>query len=288
MREDDLPACVEIFTEAWNDLHLRHGYEDEVSDDDSWLLQPLGYFLRTDPSGSLIAETEGHPVAFGSSVTRDRFWCLSFLFVRPEAQGQGVGRRLLEELIPRNNDMVCTAEVEGFQSVATALYAQTGMSPCAVRYFLTGPGRTDQEAVQQHRFTRVALSTDDLPDVNHLDAQLLGFTRAEDHRWWLSAMSGHAFRHDGALVGYAYVDDGWIAPALAVDEATVGAMIANLVADTRIPSEMRTSIFGTSGALFRELLGAGWRIEESNYSFIFLSNAGPLPPSYITHAAWLP
>ena len=67
--DDDFPDCVDIFTEAWNDLHRRHGYGEDVSHDDSWLLKPLTHFRGTDPNGGRIAVDKAGPVAFGSSAS---------------------------------------------------------------------------------------------------------------------------------------------------------------------------------------------------------------------------
>jgi GNAT superfamily N-acetyltransferase len=143
--EHDFTVCVDIFTDAWNDLHRRYGFEQEVSEDDSWLLKVLAHFGQTDPHGGRIALVDGVPIAFGQSVRRRTFWCLSFLFVRPDAQGRGVGRRLLRELLPGDRNVVRVCEVESFQTVATALYLSAGMAPCSVRYFLAGPARPGSE-----------------------------------------------------------------------------------------------------------------------------------------------
>jgi GNAT superfamily N-acetyltransferase len=286
--EDDFHACIEIFTESWNDLHLRYGYEDDVSDDDSWLLNPLRHFLRTDPSGGRVAADDAGPIAFGSCIERDRYWFLSFLFVRPRAQGRGVGRRLLHELLPEDSDVVRATEVESFQSIATALYASAGMAPCAVKCNVSGPGRADDMPLSGPDLVRGPISEDDAPVVDMLDEQVIGFRRPEDHRWWNDRMTGLLYRRGREAVGYAYVDNGYIAPALAIDEATLTSIVADIARTADQPSQLKTAIWGTSGALLSGLLRAGWRIEESRYTSLYLSSRGPLPPNYISHAGWLP
>jgi GNAT superfamily N-acetyltransferase len=182
--EGDFPACVDIFTEAWNELHRRYGFEEEVSDDNSWLLGTLAHLQATDPHGGRIATDEGGPIAFGVGISRDRYWWLSFLFVRPRAQGRGVGRALLEELLPKDDDVVRAAEVESFQTVATALYASVGMSPRAARYFMVGPSGVDRVPTADTNLVRSEVSPGHVPEIDRLDERVLGFLRRADHRWW--------------------------------------------------------------------------------------------------------
>jgi GNAT superfamily N-acetyltransferase len=238
----DLSACAEIFNDAWNDLHRRHGFEeDEANDaDDAWLTRPLTHFLDTDPHGGRIALDDQGPLAFASSLGRDDIWYLSYLFVHPRAQGRGVGRALLRELLPDDEGAVRACEVESFQSVATALYVSVGRHPCAVRYYLNGPPNAGRLPPRDSAMSRAPMTPDDLADVEALDARLLGFRRSEDHKWWLGRMTGQVYRRGGEMVGYAYVDDGWIAPALAVDEATLSAIVADVLRSSDDPSAVRS------------------------------------------------
>lgn len=176
--------------------------------------------------------------------------------------------------------------VESFQAVATALYASVGMIPCAMKYSLVGSGRA-LDVDSETRLTRSDITAADLEDVGRLDQRLLGFRRPEDHRWWLHSMTGFIYRDGRDVVGYAYVDGGYIAPALAVDERTVCRVVAG-VADSIETSTVETGIWGSSRQLFQMLITAGFRIEISRYSLIYASSAGALPASYIGHSDWLP
>jgi GNAT superfamily N-acetyltransferase len=288
LEESDFPACVEIFNEAFNDVHRAYGFdEDLVDDDDTWLLKPLQHFLRTDPNGGLIAADDRGTVAFASTVRREQWWFLSFLFVRPRVQQQGIGRELIRRLLPsQESGPTIATMVESFNRAATGLYASEGMIPLTPKYWVTA----STDAVQlpgASGLRRSEMTRDDSGSVASLDRDLLGFTRGEDHRWWMESMRGFTYRLDDRLVGYAYVDDGWIAPALAVDEPTLISLFMDL-AKLVDKDEVETAVLSTSRQLLRALLRSGFRIGPSTYSSVYASSGGTLPASYILHADWLP
>ena len=90
--------------------------------------------LATDPDRFVVATVPSaggnRIVGFGSAVERGSIWFLSMLFVRPEAQGQGLGRAILEWLLPGpdHHGQLATA-VDSLQPISTALYAQYGIAP---------------------------------------------------------------------------------------------------------------------------------------------------------------
>ena len=51
-------------------------------------------FVQRDGHGAWVAVSEGQVVGVAESVRRESFWGLSMLFVHPEFQSRGVGRRL--------------------------------------------------------------------------------------------------------------------------------------------------------------------------------------------------
>lgn len=54
------------------------------------------HLLRTDPGGCWVAEVDGELVGFATSLVRELMWILASYAVRPEVQGRGLGRALLE------------------------------------------------------------------------------------------------------------------------------------------------------------------------------------------------
>jgi GNAT superfamily N-acetyltransferase len=292
MSAGDIPACQAIFNASFYDLHRRHGMEEAEVDDASWLEPILRHFLQTDPAGARLAVEGEDAVAFASTFRRDDYWFLSFLFVMPDQQSRGIGRRLLSELLPDEGrlDVVRATVVESFQPVSTGLYASLGMTPRAIKYWLTDLSRPETLPRLPGDLRSTATSAGDLGDIDELDRTVLGFARPLDHRWWVEAGSpGWVYRRGDDLVAYAYVDEGYVGPALATDEETLCSVVADLVRTSPEPGGMAVNICGDAGPVFRMLVNAGARIDqEAKYRFVYCSDTGPLPPSYIHHSDWLP
>jgi GNAT superfamily N-acetyltransferase len=290
LEESDFPACCEIFDESFDALHSKYELGDGESASIDWLPRTLGHFLGTDPEGGRIALQGDRAVGFASSVTRDDYWFLSFLFVRPDVQEQGMGRRLLEELLPSGG--VKATVVESFQPVSTGLYASVGMSPRSVKYWLSGVSRVESLPVLSDKVRKSTLDGEDESVVDELDRSVLGFTRRRDHEWWREdSVSGFAYRDDDRLVGYAYADEesGYIGPVLAVDEQHLCIVVADLIRASSKPSEAVVNLSGESSLLLAMLIRAGARIDDSVlYRFVYCSDDGPLAESYIHHSDWLP
>jgi GNAT superfamily N-acetyltransferase len=287
---EDVDTCQFLFDVSYGDLHRRYQLGDEEVSSPDWLRPILTHFLETDPSGTLVASEESEVVAFASSVRRDDYWFLSFLFVDPSAQGRGVGRKLLQALAPKGRGTVMATVVESFQPASTGLYASVGMSPQAIKYWLSGVSRPGSLPPLPSNLHREQLTRTDQVEVDALDRAVLGFARPADHRWWIQADTPCWSYRDGSnVVAYAYVDGDVVGPALAADQRTLCAVVADLVGTAEDPAAMSVNICGNSAEVFRMLIEAGARVDDtSSYRFVYCSSDGPLPASYLHHSDWLP
>ena len=285
----DIASCQRIVDASLGDLHRRYGLPDDVAGEPDWIHPILSHVLRTDPSGSLGAAENGELVAFISSFRRDDYWFLSFLFVHPSAQGHGVGRALLDDVSPKEPEVVRATVVESFQPVSTGLYASVGVVPRSVKYWLSGISRPESLTRLSGDIQRAELTAEDRDDIDVLDGAVLGFARRADHAWWGAGSRAWSFRRGDDLVGYAYVDDGYLGPALAIDERTLCWVVADVVSSSDDPASMSINLSGNSRDPFRMLMQAGARIDDSApFRYVYCSSEGPLPSSYIHHADWLP
>jgi GNAT superfamily N-acetyltransferase len=286
---EDIASCQRIIDASLGDLHLRYGLPDDEVAEPDWIHPILSHFLETDPSGTLGAAVNGELDAFASSFRRDDYWFLSFLFVHPSVQGHGLGRALLDTVSPKGDDVVRATVVESFQPVSTGLYASVGIVPRSIKYWLSGISRPASLPRLSDDIRRAELTATDRDDVDALDRAVLGFDRAIDHAWWSTGSRGWSFRRGETLVGYAYVDDGYLGPALAIDEQTMCLVVADVVGSSDDPASMSINLSGNSRDLFRMLMQAGARIDDSvPYRYVYSSSEGPLPSTYIHHADWLP
>src|SRR5438093_901085 len=164
------------------------------------------------------------------------------------------------------------------------------MTPRSIKYWVSEISRPESMTDLPPDLQRADSYQIDASEINALDRTILGFERPADHTWWRQGgQPCYSYRRDGQLVGYAYVDDGYIGPALAVDEGTLCTLVADVIRTGEDPSSMSVNLCGDSTWLFRMLVNAGGRIDNKDkYRFVYCSSVGPLPASYIHHSDWLP
>ncbi len=281
-RPADLPECGAIWRDSLND-YLGRLNQPGVPDE----LGPLGrlhaHFLATDPDRFVVATVpagdDERLVGFGSAVERDPIWFLSMLFVRPEAQGQGLGRAILERLLPAPTfgGRLATV-VDSLQPVSTALYATYGIAPRMPIVGMVGEIHRPEafpdlpSGVVGDPFDAIAdgppggAGHRELAEVvNALDRELLGAEHPQDHRF-LRTEGRHGFLYRGpagTVLGYGYAGEvGRVGPVAVRDAALLEAVVGHLIAS--VPARGARAIWapGAALSLMPTLLAAGLRTDE--------------------------
>lgn len=290
--EADLPACEAIWRDGLNDYLIPLG-QYEVPPDNPSLRMLHAHTLATDPGRFRVATrpeewddaddgdnrapqaADGRRViAFGSAVRRGPVWFLSMLFVRPGEQATGVGRSLLQQILPVDRDVAALATVtDTAQPISNGLYASFGIVPQVPMFNMVGrPSRPDALAALPPGIHAVRLGTvapaerDRLLDaeLDALDRAVLGFDHREDHDFLRrQGRIGFAYRDGrGDLLGYGYTSEvGRIGPVATRDPALHAPILGHLL-ETVVPrGASAVWVPGAAGATMGMLVRAGLRIE---------------------------
>ena len=178
------------------------------------------HFLDHDAGGCWVAEDASGVVGFATSFVRERAWCLATYAVRPDLQGAGVGRRLLD-----------AAEEYGAHCPVGLLSAS--IDPRAVRrywrsgfvlhpqMFLRGPvDRGQVPAVAGVRDGRA----DDVDLMDDVARDLRGGGHGPDHAM-LADLGRPLVAETATGRGFAYTDGARLAVLAATDEATARTLL---------------------------------------------------------------
>jgi GNAT superfamily N-acetyltransferase len=287
-RPDELPACAAVWRAALNDYLVRLGQREEP-EDLTGVITLYTHLQRADPDTFVVATRPdtGEPggeriVAFAAATVRSKVWYLSMLFVLPEEQGLGLGRTLLERVLPAaDTGFALATTTDSAQPISNALYARFGIVPRMPLIHLVGtlqrpemlpplPGSVSATAfeaiVDGAGGTGIGVGHDRHAGlINELDLELAGFEHPQDHRF-LRTVDRHGFLYrssNGTVLGYGYTSDmGRIGPVAVRDEALVTPVLGHLMQAARPRGAFALWLPGAAGNAITTLLVAGLRIED--------------------------
>ena len=271
----DIPTCAEIWRASINDYTGRLN-QPEIPNELGRIMRLHQHLLSTDPGLFVVAERAGRLVGFVAAVRRESLWFLSMCFVQPGEQGQGLGRRLLEAVLPADDTILATA-TDSLQPLSGGLYSRYGLVPNLALFSLSGYV-TRPEAlpdlppgVVAVPFETIAASSGGAGHaeltgiVDALDRELLGVAHPQDHRF-LRIEGRHGFLYRdvvGAPRGYGYAwETGRIGPVAARDPELVGPILGHLL--RAVPSRGAQAVWvaGAARPVVGLLLRAGLRFED--------------------------
>jgi GNAT superfamily N-acetyltransferase len=189
----DLPQVAAI----WHEAQIEDGDEALFAPD-----VPSLYRHELEHRELHVLERDGQVLAFGALLERGSVRFLADLFVARRERSTGLGRRLLQHLLGRNDGSSCT--VSSSDPRALALYVRAGLCPVWPHLSLLA----DLDALRplpEHRLEVVPADPDD-QGLARWDTAISGRPRLQDHRYWVRCRGGVPLWlvQRTQVVGYAY------------------------------------------------------------------------------------
>jgi GNAT superfamily N-acetyltransferase len=257
VREEEIPAAVELFRTAVSDLYKRNGLNTPPPDRAVIEL----YYRHIFRTGIFrVAEIEGRVAAIGHAIVRDGLWFLSGFWALPELQGKRIGGMLLRQVLAEG-EAAGAHKFFTWSSVdltAMASYMRVGMLPGYQVLTFAGPADKLPEQPRGYEVVDLELST-----AVRLDEQLRETGREIDHRFWLTeaGCAGRQVVRDGKLIGYYYFNQGVIGPAAWTNAEDAEAVLALMSLEAAgQPQGLRMMIPGINHAAIRFALQAGLQL----------------------------
>lgn len=274
----DLPECGRIHQEGIDGYLLPMGFPPLPRENQS-LLRLHAHTRATSPDRFIVAERRkrlggSRIVAFGSAVDREHLWFLSMLFVEPGEQARGLGKALMDRLLPRERDgRVLSTCTDAAQPISNGMYAALGMVPRLPLFNLIGRPRDGwlpqplPQGITAARLEPAANGQLDAAQQAELDAfdrSIIGFAHPQDHVYDLRERPWLFGYRDGSgrLVGYGYTGEvGRIGPISVADSALQGPVLGHLLTTVQPRGASAVWLPGAGDGAFETALRAGLRIE---------------------------
>jgi GNAT superfamily N-acetyltransferase len=269
-RADEMETCAGIWRTSINDYIVRLG-QPEMPEDVAPTVRLFTHLQSTDPNRFIVAlSPDDRVVAFTSAAVREHLWYLAMLFVLPEYQAQGIGRRLIELAGPDERVTSRATATDTAQPISNALYASLGIVPRLPLLRLVG-NVTSEDGLPPLPPGVEPIPFDAIEDQELLDAELerldrstLGIAHPEDHAFARSqGREGFLYRAgDGLPVGYGYAAPSGRVGPIAVDEPSLLApIVAHVVRAVAPRGAFAVWLPGTVSDTVPALLRAGFRLD---------------------------
>lgn len=285
MTPDDVPAAERLSDGAFFavDSRSRRAADPEPqhrseAHRQAWSARTR-HFVATDPGGCWVAEDGSGMVGMATSFRRETLWCLATYAVRPDRQGQGIGKPLLAAAMQHGSGCTRAALASSADGAAVRAYHLAGFELHPQMHLTGALDRSLLPVIEKVRDG----SASDIDLMDSIDRAARGAGHGPDHEWMLA--SWRLLVSDTTTgSGYAYVDErGRLALLGATNRRTATRLLWAALAE------------GGDHAAITHVTGANqWALQVGFAARLELSQSGYLglrgmkaPTPYVHHGALL-
>jgi len=180
-KRSELLEAFRMVMRSANDLRVKNGrkpWDNTLTE-----VPPLNYHLYdTDPDGTFGAYLGGKLVGYTAALMRGRQWYLAYLFIDPEFQLKGVGRKLLDCAWTYGREKagshaLCTFP---YNETALALYSSYGMMPTTPIFEMSAKIDKNSSPFAAKLKCEIDSSPKAQARINRLEKEIRGYPHAVD------------------------------------------------------------------------------------------------------------
>jgi GNAT superfamily N-acetyltransferase len=251
----DVVPCGRILSDAFTDLHRRHGFPPDFPTHEIGIRVISGSMSNPSFFG-VVAELDGKIVGSNFLDERDPIRAVGPISVDPAAQGHAVGRKLMEAVIERGSGAPGIRLVqEAFNTSSLPLYATLGFDPVEPLFLLSGKPRSKVPSGYEIR----RLVAADLEECAALCKRVYHHERNGELRDAIARLSPYVAVRQGRITAYCTTPTLWPAAyAVAESEDDMRALILGVAAEKDRPIEFLMPV--RQASFFRWCLSEGLRV----------------------------
>ncbi len=203
----DAAACGNVMHQAFHTLANRHGFPADFPTPEA--ATGLAANLISNPKVfGVVAERDGAVVGSNFLSEGDMIRGVGPITVDPEAQGSGIGRRLMEAVLQRANGAAGVRLLQdGFNMSTIALYSSLGFKVREPVVVLTGsPSGNIPEDVSVR-----AMRSEDVEACDNLYTTVHGISRRTELSQALNSLAPMVAEREGRITAYLTAPSLWLA-----------------------------------------------------------------------------
>jgi len=203
----DAEVCGRIIYEAFQDIAGRHGFSPDFPALEAGTRLAQSFIAHPKIFG-VVADKDGRVVGSNFLIEADAICGVGPITVDPHAQGDGIGRRLMEGVLERGSGAAGIRLLQdAFNMRSLSLYASLGFEVRDPVLVMSGrPVSKPPEGV-----TVRPLTEHDLDACNALCTRVHGFSRASDLADAVQFLAPVVGERNGRVTGYLTAPTFWIA-----------------------------------------------------------------------------